>query len=555
MRLNLILLLSILTLCNTVGQDPLVAKDSLSQSNWVDGLYENMTLEEKIGQLFMVSVASNQSLQSTDRIKDLIKEHHIGGVIFSKGGPVRQAHLTNEYQQLSKIPLLVGMDAEWGLSMRLDSTYAFPWNMTLGAIDDNSIVQKVGHRIGLHAKRLGVHINFAPDIDINTNSNNPIIGNRSFGENREVVTEKGLSFMHGMESAGVLSSGKHFPGHGDTAVDSHHDLPIIPFSRNRLDSLELYPFKKLINDGLSSVMVAHLEVPAMEIKKGLPSSLSEQIISGVLKEELEFKGLIFTDALNMNGVTKFGDEGEVELKAFIAGNDMLLMPKDVVKAKEKLILAYNKGKISENRLASSVKKILKAKYKAGLNSYKPIALENLYSDLNSLEDDLIYEQAMENAITVVKNRFDLLGIRNLQNKKIAYVKFGDASNDPFIKTLNKYAEVTQINGTNIESVKNKLTDYNLVIIGHHKSNESPWKSYKFSKKELTWLQEIANQRSSNLILCSFVKPYALSSISTFQNIDAVVVAYQNSEIAQRKAAEVLFGAIPAVGRLPVTVQI
>lgn len=552
MRLYLILFLSIITLCNTAAQDPLVAKDSLSQSIWVDGLYENMTLDEKIGQLFMVSVASNQSEQNTDKIKSLIQEHHIGGVIFSKGGPVRQAQLTNEYQKLSKIPLLIGMDAEWGLSMRLDSTYAFPWNMTLGAIDDNSIVQKVGHRIGLHARRLGVHINFAPDIDINTNPNNPIIGNRSFGENREVVTEKGLAFMHGMESAGILSSGKHFPGHGDTAVDSHHDLPIIPFSRNRLDSLELYPFKKLIKEGLSSVMVAHLEVPAMEIKKGLPSSLSEQIISGILKDELGFKGLIFTDALNMNGVTKYGDEGEVELRAFIAGNDMLLMPKDVIKAKEQLTKAYNRGRISESRLALSVKKILMAKFRAGLNSYKPIALENVYGDLNSLEDDLIYEQAMENAITVVKNRFDLLGIRNLQNKKIAYVKFGDASNDTFIKTLNKYAEVTQINGNDIESIKSKLSNYNLVIIGHHKSNESPWKSYEFSNRELAWLQEIANQRTSNLILCAFVKPYALSSISTFQNIDAVVIAYQNSEIAQRKTAEILFGSIPAVGRLPVT---
>jgi len=552
MRPYLIFLIFLLGLQGLFAQNPLITSDSLLQEKWVDARYNEMTLEEKMGQLFMVSVASNQSTQSTDRIKQLIKEHHIGGVIFSKGGPVRQGRLCNEYQSLSKTPLLVGMDAEWGLAMRLDSTYAFPWNMTLGAIQNNDIVEKVGHQVGRHAKRLGVHINFAPDIDINTNSQNPIIGNRSFGEDREVVTEKGIAFMKGMESAGVLSSGKHFPGHGDTSVDSHHALPIIPFSRERLDSVELYPYKKLIKEGLSSIMVAHLEVPSLEIKEGLPSSLSEQIISGILKEEMGFEGLVFTDALNMKGATNYGKDGEVELAAFIAGNDMLLMPENVAVAKEKLLKAYQRGKISEERLALSVKKILMSKYKVGLNEYKPIEIHNLYEDLNSLEDDLIYEEAIENALTVVKNRFDLLGIKNLQNKKIAYVKFGDATNDEFVKSLKRYAKVTEVNGGDITTLKSKLADFNLVIIGHHKSNDSPWKSYKFSKKELSWLQEISNLRSSNLILCVFAKPYALKEIATFQNIDAVVMSYQNSSLAQRKTAELLFGAIPAVGKLPVS---
>ena len=552
MRPLLTILLLLIGFLGIYGQNPLVSSDSLSQAGWVDTQYNQMTLEQRIGQLFMVSVASEQSKKNFTAIKELIKQQQIGGVIFSKGGPVRQADLCNEFQSLAKIPLLVGMDAEWGLAMRLDSTYAFPWNMTLGAIEDNAIVEKVGYRIGMDAKRLGVHINFAPDIDINTNPENPIIGNRSFGESREVVAEKGIAFMKGMESAGVLSSGKHFPGHGDTSVDSHHALPMIPFSMERLDSLELYPFKKLIKEGLSSVMVAHLEVPAMELKEGLPSSLSEQIISGVLKEELGFEGLVFTDALNMQGAASFGKEGDVELAAFIAGNDILLMPENVKEATEKLLKAYNRGKISEVRLASSVKKILMAKYKVGLNNYNAIDKNNLYKDLNSLEDDLVYEEAIENAITVVKNNFDLLGIKNLQNKKIAYVKFGDAPSDPFIEELNKYAEVTQVNGSDIQDLKSKLSKYNLIIIGHHKSNDSPWKSYEFSKTELNWLQEIANQRTSNLILCVFAKPYALSDISTFQSIDAVVMSYQNSDFAQKKTAELLFGAIPAVGKLPVT---
>ena len=533
-------------------RNPLMTVDSLAQQDWVNGTYGEMSLDEKLGQLFMVSIASDQAKPSIDRIKSLIEKHHIGGVIFSTGGPVKQAKLTNSFQAVSKLPLMIGMDAEWGLAMRLDSTYAFPWNMTLGAIKDDSIVEKVGHQIGIHAKRLGVHINFAPDIDINTNPNNPIIGNRSFGEDRENVARKGIAFMNGMQKAGVLASGKHFPGHGDTATDSHYALPLIDFTRERLDSLELYPYRKLIASGLSSIMVAHLNVPSLEIRDALPSSLSEQIISGVLKEQMGFEGLVFTDALNMKGVSEHGQDGDVELSAFLAGNDILLMPTEVKKAKEKLQQAYENGRLSEQRLASSVKKILMAKYKVGLNDYAPIELENLYEDLNSMKSDLIYEEAAEHAITIVKNKYQLIGIKKLENKKIAYVKFGDDDNKAFIEELNKYAKVTQINGKDLPDIKSKLQNYNLVIIGLHKSNASPWKSYKFTKKELLWLEELANERSSNLILSVFAKPYALLDVASFKNVDAVVVAYQNSKIIQEKTAQVLFGAIDAEGILPVS---
>lgn len=553
MRFFRVLPLFLLTaICVNAQHNPLVTKDSLKQKKWVDATYDGMSLDQRLGQLFMVSVASDQPKASTDKIAALIKEQHIGGVIFSTGGPIRQAKLTNTYQAASKIPLMVGMDAEWGLAMRLDSTYAFPYNMTLGAITDNTIVEKVGKQIGKHAKRLGVHINFAPDVDVNTNPRNPIIGSRSFGEDRDNVTEKGIAFMRGMQSAGVLSSGKHFPGHGDTATDSHKALPAINFNRSRLDSIELYPYKKLINAGLSSIMVAHLEVPALELKKGLPSSLSEQIITAILQEEMGFKGLVFTDALNMKGVSETGKNGEVELKAFLAGNDMLLMPTEVTKAKEKLSKAYNNGKITEERLANSVKKILMSKYKVGLHEYRPIKLKNLYNDLNSRADDLVYEEAIENAITVIKNSYYLMGIKKLENKKIAYVKFGDSDSKPFIETLNKYAKVTQINGKDIATLKSKLKNYNLIIIGHHKNNDSPWKSYSFSKREKLWLHEIAKERSSNVILSVFAKPYSLLGINSFKNIDGVVMAHQNSKLAQEKAAQVIFGAIPAKGVLPVS---
>ncbi|WP_108424754.1 glycoside hydrolase family 3 N-terminal domain-containing protein [Flagellimonas amoyensis] len=553
MRSNLYFPLFILLSFQVFGQEnPLVTQDSIAQMAWVENRYNSMSLQERIGQLFMVSVASNQDKASTDNIQKLVAEEGIGGVIFLTGTPVRQAKLTNAYQSKSKIPLLIGMDAEWGLAMRLDSTYAFPWNMTLGAVQDSTLVEKVGHQIGKHAKRLGVHINFAPDLDVNNNPQNPIIGNRSFGEDPVNVAKKGAAFVKGMEAAGVLSCGKHFPGHGDTATDSHKALPIINSSREVLDSIELRPFQKVLQHGLSSVMIAHLDVPSLESREGHPSSLSKEIITGLLQEEMGFRGLIFTDALNMKAVSQFADEGEVELEAFLAGNDMLLMPENVSKAKNRLILAYNEGVITEERLALTVKKILMAKYKVGLNNYQPVPLENLYEDLNTLENDVIYEEAIEGAMTVAKNNFSLMPIRKLDNKKIAYVQFGDDSGSTFLETMNKYYKVTQIKAKDIAAYKNELADYNLVIIGLHKNNESPWKGYKFSKNELFWMEEISRLRTSNTILALFAKPYALLDVVNFDAMDGVVVAYQNSKIAQEKAAEVIFGAIGSTGKLPVS---
>jgi beta-N-acetylhexosaminidase len=285
---------SILSIFGQTTTDPLLTSDKEAQQKWVDNIYESLSLTEKVGQLYMVQVMSNQDKASKEKIIKLIKEHQIGGIIYSLGGPVRQAKLDNELQSLSKIPMLIGMDAEWGLSMRLDSTYAFPWNMSLGAIKNNKLIEQTGKHIGEHCKRLGVHFNFAPVVDINTNPKNPIIGNRSFGEDRDNVTEKASAFMKGMQSAGVLANAKHFPGHGDTDSDSHKTLPTISFNEKRIDSIELYPYKKLITEGLSSVMVAHLNVPSLEPRSGYPSSLSKHIVTDILKERLGFQGLIFT---------------------------------------------------------------------------------------------------------------------------------------------------------------------------------------------------------------------------------------------------------------------
>lgn len=532
--------------------NPLIVADEYEmQRQWVDSIYGNMSLQEKVGQLFMADVYSSDPKEKIAKVKNLITEYHLGGIIFSKGGPMRQAKLNNEFQDLAKTKLLIGMDAEWGLAMRLDSTFAYPWNMTLGAIKDNDVVKRVGRRIGDHSKRLGVHFNFAPVVDINTNPKNPIIGNRSFGEGRENVTDKAIAFMEGMQDAGILANAKHFPGHGDTEADSHKTLPTLLFDKTRLDTLELYPYRKIIEKGLSSVMVAHLNIPSIVPEAGYPSSLSKNVVTNILKGELGFNGLIFTDALNMKGAANFKEPGEIDLAAFLAGNDVLLISEDVPKAHGMLVRAYREGAITEERLAHSVKKILYAKYKAGLCAYAPVRTENLWADLNASVDYTLYEEAMEKALTIVKNDSAILPIQNLKKKKIAYVNFGDDSGQEFLNYLRKYADIDWIRATSLDRYVKRLKKYDCVIVGFHKSNDNPWKDYEFKEKELVWLYEIA--RTNKVILDVFARPYALLDLKTTANFEGIIVSYQNSKVSQQLSAQLIFGARDGQGMLPVSI--
>ena len=335
---------------------PLQTKDSLAQQKWADSILNTMSIDEKIGQLFMVQAYSNKDEKHYNAIENLIEKYHIGGLIFMQGTALKQVKLTNKYQSISKTPLLIGQDAEWGLNMRLKSTFKFPWNMTLGAIRNNQFIEQFGKQLAQHCKRIGVNINFAPVVDVNTNPENPIIGNRSFGENRENVTTKATAFIRGLQSENVLACAKHFPGHGDTASDSHISLPVLNFNRKRLDSTELYPYKKLAYTNLASVMVAHLSVKALESEINLPTSLSYNVVTNLLQNQLNFKGLIITDALNMKGASNFAKPGELELDAFLAGNDILLFPEDVKSAITNIKKAVENGLVSETRLNISVKK-------------------------------------------------------------------------------------------------------------------------------------------------------------------------------------------------------
>jgi len=550
-----IILLLLLTFIgfNLVSQrlDPLRTIDFEAQNVWVDSIMNTMSIDEKIGQLYMVQAYSNLDQKHEDFITEMLTKYHVGNLVFMQGTPEKQAVLNNKYQALSKVPLLIGFDGEWGLDMRLKDTYRFPWNMTLGAIKNDALIKQFGKHLGQHAKRIGIHINFAPVIDINTNPANPIIGNRSFGESKENVTQKAIAFIKGMQGEGVLANGKHFPGHGDTATDSHHTLPLLNFDEARLDSIELYPYKKTFDVGLASVMTAHLNIPSLEANINVPTSLSKNVVTHLLQEKLGFQGLIITDGLNMKGAANYATSAQVDLAALQAGNDLLLIPQDVPASIAIIKKALETRTLTKERLDFSVRKILKAKYWAGLQNYKPIELENIVEDLNRIEDELLHRELVKNSLTLLKNENNNVPIRNIEKQKIAYVKLGAAENNSFVDMLKKYAKVTVVSDTNLDGLIRKLKSYNYVIIGFHKSNLHPWKSYKMSNKELVWLQEIAKEKT--IVLDVFTSPYSLLKIKSFTNIESVIVSYQNSKLSQEISAQLLFGAIAAKGKLPVSI--
>ena len=545
----------LLTLFNLCGQnfDPLRTDDYFLQEKWVDSILSSMTIDEKIGQLFMIQAYSNLDSVHENEIKEMIQKYHVGNLIFMQGTPIKQAELTNKYQSFSKVPLMIGFDGEWGLDMRLKNSYRFPWNMSLGAIQDNSLIHKFGEHIGNHARRIGIHVNFAPVVDINTNPLNPIIGNRSFGENKINVTQKAIAFSKGMQSMGVLANAKHFPGHGDTASDSHLKLPVLNFNRQRLDSVELYPYKRVFDAGMASVMTAHLSIPVLEPNPKLPTSLSSNVVTDLLKYKLGFLGLIFTDGLNMKGAANYSSSSEINLAAILAGNDILLIPHDIPETINLFKTSIQTGVLSYERIDESVRKILLAKYKVGLHTYKPIELLNLEKDINTPEDEVLHRELVKNSMTLIKNKKKLLPISDLKKLyKIAYVALGEASHDPFFKELQKYSEIFKVEKDNLNEIIYTLEDFDLVIVGFHKSNAHPWKPYQFSNKESVWLHEIS--RKNKTILSVFASPYSLLNIKSFNNLESILVAYQNSVIAQKIAAQTIFGAIDAKGVLPVSIK-
>lgn len=532
--------------------DPLATDDIINQNKWVDSIYKNLSLDEKIGQLFFVQATSKKTNNSEKIIND-IKDFKIGGVIFSTGNPSVQANLTNKFQNSSSIPLIISMDAEWGVGMRLDSVPKIPWNMSLGALKNDSILENIGSEIGNQFKRLGIHMNFAPVVDINTNPNNPIIGNRSFGESKISVSNKGINFTKGIQSKNILATAKHFPGHGDTSKDSHLTLPTIDFNEKRIREVELYPYKKLIENGLSSIMIAHLNVPSLEKERMLPSTLSRNIIENILIKDLGFKGLIITDALEMKGISDYSKKN-ADLKAFLAGNDILLMSSDISKGIKAIKKSYNKGRISEERLSRSVKKILKAKYKVGLNNYTRIKTENLIEDLNNISVKNLINNTIENIPTLISNKNNLIPIK-LDTDGILNLQFGNDNGIVFNNYLNKYKNIKSVNITDInqDDLRSFLDEYDRIIVSIHMKSETPWQNMnkKFTLNELEKFKIL--EKFDNKILVSFTNPYMLTQLN-LDSYNSILISYQNNPEFQKTVAQQLFGAKEIKGVLPVSIN-
>lgn len=525
---------------------------------WADSVFNKLTLDQKIGQLFMVAAWSDPNHKSYDHtgMIQLIKNYNIGGIIFFQGSPARQAILTNYYQEISKVPLLISMDAEWGLGMRLDSTISFPRQMTLGAADNDEISYEFGVEMSRQLKRLGVHISFSPVVDINNNPKNPVISNRAFGEDRELVTRRGLMYMKGLQDNGVMAVAKHFPGHGDTDTDSHKDLPIIPYSRERLDSLEFYPYRELISKGLGGVMIAHLYVPALDTTPNLPSTLSPKIIDGVLRKEMGFEGLVYTDALNMQGVAKYWKPGDMDVQAILAGNDVLLFSANIPLAIQKIKEAIQNGVITEEMINDRCKRILQTKEWSGLNKEERIKIDGIYEDLNSPYAKNLQRRMVEQSLTVVRNESDILPLNPRKYNKIAVVEVGATSPTEFSQTISRYmpcdvfAMEKSPEYANAIKWYDTLAKYDLVIACLVGTTNKASKNFGVTNESARILNGIGE--NTKVILTIPANPYALETLRDLKNIEGIVVAYQDDANTRKACGELLAGAIGGSGKLPVT---
>ncbi|MEM9051505.1 MAG: glycoside hydrolase family 3 N-terminal domain-containing protein [Bacteroidota bacterium] len=523
---------------------------------WADSLLKELSLEEKIGQLFMVAAYSNRDAIHEKDLKELVEKYNIGGLIFFQGGPERQVKMYNRLQGASEIPLLIGIDGEWGLGMRLDSTLSYPRQMTLGAIQDESLIYEMGKEIARQCRRVGVHVNFAPVVDVNNNPNNPVINNRSFGEDKQNVLKQSLAYMDGMQENGVLANAKHFPGHGDTDTDSHYNLPVIKHNVNRLRSVELYPYGEMFNKGLGSVMVAHLSIPALDSTPNRASTLSPKVVTGLLQEEMGFEGLIFTDALNMKGVSKFYEPGEVDLLAAKAGNDVLLFAEDVPKALAKIKAAIEDGSYTEAELDKSVLKILKAKEWAGIHRNALVEEGDVAKELNTSESKFLKQKLSEAAITLVQNKNGIVPLKELDKRSVSVITIGGKRND-FTEKLTKYVEFKQTKVVSSPSASQALAakDFvkssSTVIINVEGTLNSPSKNFGLSDNAIDLIESIAKDKE--VILVFMGNPYALAKLKSPDLLKAILVGYQDDAYLSSAAAEAIMGGIPIMGKLPVSV--
>ena len=525
----------------------------LPADKWVDSVFKTLSKKQKIAQLMIVRAHSNLGEEHVAEVKTLIKKYKVGGLIFFQGGPVRQANLTNYYQSISKTPLLISIDGEWGLGMRLDSVINFPRQLMMGAMPNAKVVYQVGKAIGEQCKRMGIQVNFAPVVDVNNNPNNPVINDRSFGEDKYKVALFGVQYMKGMQDAGVMACAKHFPGHGDVAVDSHLDLPVINKTRSQLDSLELYPFRQMIKEGVGSIMIAHLYIPVIDSSENRATSLSYAAVTSLLKNELGYKGLVLTDALEMKGITKFFPAGEASVQSLIAGNDMLCLPSEIPATIKKIQTAIKQKRLTWADLDARVKKVLLAKYNYGLHQLTPIKTEGLVDDLNK-NTIAINKLIAENALTLLKQ--DEKGMFPYKPGKVAYVGIGLDASTTFGDGLQKAygAEVFTFGYKQNQEearvlLENIRTKYEEVIIGVLNYSRRPANNFGLSNVSIQLVNQLQQQMPS--ITFVFGNPYAISNFST--TATNLIAAYEDDKIVQQSAIDLLQGKIAPNGTLPVTV--
>jgi len=556
-KLKYVFVSAIVFYCYTAYSQVDKQSGSLEQL-WVDSVYSSLNSQQRIGQLFMLRANSDIDSAEIKELSRLIKGYNIGGLCFFKGGPVRQAILTNYYQKLAATPLLISMDAEWGLGMRLDSTISFARQMTLGAMQNESLITEYGKTIGSQLRRMGVHISFSPVADLNSNPANPVINIRSFGEHKDDVARKAILYMKALQNEGIIAVAKHFPGHGDTDLDSHLSLPVIAHPAATIDSLDLYPFKELIKAGIEGMMVAHLNIPALDTTKNLPSSLSSNVIDSLLRKKLNFNGLVFTDALDMKGVSNFDKPGYVELKALQAGNDVLLLSVSVDKAVLAIQQAIDSGFYSIDDLELHCKRILGCKYRSGLDKLLPISTSNLFRELHSQHDDNFNIELYKNAVTVLRNENNILPISNLDTLKIATLMIGYENLKKFQYRIDDFAQAEHFtlprnaDSKALTDIYSSLKAYNLIIIGINNTNPSPTRNFGISDVTVALVDSLLI--SKTCILNLFSIPYSIKMFNKIEQAKALVVGYQDNEFSYDAVAQMLFGASSANGKLPVGVN-
>ena len=511
---------------------------------YADSLYAKLSMDERIGQLYIVALYTNKDQNHISGVRKLVEQERIGGIILMQDDAEQEIALVNEFQKKSRVPMLFGMDAEWGLYQRIKTAHKFPWAMTLGAIQDNNLVYEMASKIAEDAKKMGIYWNFAPVVDVNTNPKNPIIGNRSFGSDVQNVIAKSLAYAQGLQDNGVLAAIKHFPGHGDTDVDSHLDLPVVKHSLERLNKIELAPFKALMDKKIGGAMIAHLYVPQLEKGKSIPASISYDIVTNLLKNKFRYEGLVITDALNMNAVAKKYPAGELDLRAFKAGNDVLLFSQDVPTGKKLIKEAIQKGEISEKRLEESVKKILKTKYLLGLQNLRSLSSEGINNVLNNDSHAKISEKLYANALTLLKDEKQLFPLRE---KEVYYFPLEEASHEAFLQELSKEIKVKKISFKEILSIPENA----VVIIGLHKDNSTAYKPYKISWESKRLINQVKSR--NKVILNVFGSPYALQDVD-ISGISSVLVSYENNPLSMKATAEAYLGKQKINGRLPVVVN-